>query len=348
MFLKYDVIFYCSHHVDEVWLRSTLLKVSQRAMKSALIISGNIPDEILETYDSQLVKIISLPATSNKLKLYSANILVSSSTSINRERFSKKIKYFCHMPHSVISLHGAYPADAFDSFNVLFACGDHQVLEFQELSQLRQKSNYRIFQSGYGKLDILLNQKAKYEIEKNHVLIAPSWGKDNIIETGLGLEIINSLLSLGYKVTLRPHSAIALYQQEKLKPYLEIKNTLFKIENFSYSEALFTSDMLITDYSGISFEHYYIQPRNIVFIETPRKIFNDQFISYNREMLEVKARLYMGQVVPPEKDEVMKTIAQIELVGSPQSIEQNMHHDIYHLGYCGDIVSNQIIELLRC
>lgn len=339
---KKKVVFYCSHYVDEIWLRPVIFYMARFKIQINFLILGEIPTHISAFYKNLSVKIISV-SSSVKLKRYKAWILVSSSTSLCRDDFSKSIKYFCHIPHSLISLHGAYPEDAFDCFNVLLASGQHHIDEFRKIANLRQLGPVQVYKTGYTKLDMLCKNSENFPQENKHILIAPSWGKDNIIERG-GLEITNTLLNKGYNVTLRPHCNFILYQNEKLEPYRNIDNPHFFIETLQDSEAIFSSDLLLTDYSGISFEYFCIRPRQIIFADTTKKIFNPNFKMYNQEILEIDGRRRIGHVVQASSSSIVNAISQ------ESSIEHKIspHDIVFNLGVSASVASHQIGDLIKC
>ena len=72
---------------------------------------------------------------------------------------------------------------------------------------LKQKN---LVACGYGLLDKLQknkplqNQETRTKDGKKKILVAPSWGKQNLLETA-GMDLIKILLDAGYHVTLRPH-----------------------------------------------------------------------------------------------------------------------------------------------
>ncbi len=341
IFSKYQVLFYCSSYIDEIWIRTTIIYLCRFKVKICLIILGDTPVEILDIYENLpiRVQVIVDPRKLNKVHI---EILVSLSTGIEREKFSKKIKYFVHMPHSLVSLHGVYPNNAFDAFNVLFASGEHHVKEFQELTKIRKVKNAKIFETGYGKFDILMNTVGNLESKKNHVLIAPSWGDGNIIET-VGLDVIQKLLELDFKVTLRPHCMFYYAKKKYLEPFFSIVDPRFMIEGFSDSISLTASDMLITDYSGIAFEYYFIKKRKIIFVNTTPKIINQDYEKFKCDLVEIQKRDSMGMVVPCNVDEI------IDSVKSKFEINQNLGNDfVYNINKCGSVASHQIMELLSC
>jgi hypothetical protein len=56
-------------------------------------------------------------------------------------------------------------------------------------------------------LDSIIKHKRATKVDNKfkHALFAPSWGNNAAIELGLGDQVVEKLLSFGYKVTLRPH-----------------------------------------------------------------------------------------------------------------------------------------------
>ena len=89
-------------------------------------------------------------------------------------------------------------------------------------------------------------------------MYAPSWGKDSSLEF-LDLNFINMLLEKKFLVYFKPHPMSYKNNTKTIKK-IETnfsKNKSFhtiKSEDFSY---FFNSDLLITDWSGISFEFFF-------------------------------------------------------------------------------------------
>jgi ribosomal protein L31 len=339
---RYHVIFFCSSSVDEVWIRSTALCLSKFKVEICIIIYHEKLDEILSFYKSTGIKVI-FETSLRRLNKFSAKILVSASTNIKKSVFSSKIKYLVHMPHSLVSLHGVYPHDAFDSYNTLFACTPYHIKEFKKIVENRNICNARIFETGYGKLDILLegvSQSSNNPLQTKHILIAPSWGNGNILET-IGYDLILKLLKQNYSIILRPHSMFYLDKKNYLKPFLNLKHKNFKIEQFSDSHAIYTSELLITDFSGIAFEYVCIRNRKIIFVDTMPKILNTEFKSYNLPLFESAYRDVFGLVVPCELNIILKAIEKEYAISSPFS------EFLFNRGKCGVIASHQIMELLE-
>ena len=47
-------------------------------------------------------------------------------------------------------------------------------------------------------------------------MVAPSWGSEGMIESGLGKNLIDQLLELGHEVILRPHPQTIKFAKEKV------------------------------------------------------------------------------------------------------------------------------------
>ena len=340
IWMNYHIIFFCSSAVDEIWIRSTLTSLSRFKVKFCIIIYGSVSKEILSFYKNKGIKLIVVSKLS-QVKKYSAKIFISASTNVERIFFSKKIKYWVHMPHSLVSLHGAYPNNAFDAYNTLFASTPYHATEFRKIAEKRNFSDINIFETGYGKLDVLHEKipNSKYPFSNHHVLIAPSWGDGNILEN-IGFDLIEALLKKNYHVTLRPHSMFYLDKKKYLEPFLSIDHKNFEIENFSESNAMYKSDILITDFSGIAFEYYYVKNRKIIFVNTSAKIINEDFVSYDLPLFEAEYRKNFGLVVPCDLDATLE--------GVKKEYQRLLAPDyIFNIGKCGMIASHQIIDLLE-
>ena len=75
----------------------------------------------------------------------------------------------------------------------------------------------KLVETGYILLDNMkrdYDSMEKKENEVKTVLIAPSWQKDNIMDSCLD-ELLDSILKKGYKVIVRPHPQYVRIYKEK-------------------------------------------------------------------------------------------------------------------------------------
>jgi len=142
-----------------------------------------------------------------------------------------------------------------------------------------------------------------YSNSSNIVLVAPTWGAANILET-CGEQLISLLLQSGYEVTLRPHPEIVKRTPKLLSRYDALfgKNKNFTLEQSVVSfESVINADVLITDYSGIAFEYAFGTERPVIYLDVPPKIKNKQFNHLDIEPLDYKLRSEIGVCISPDE-----------------------------------------------
>lgn len=242
-------------------------------------------------------------------------VLITPSSSVNREQCKiTNSTTLIHMPHSIASLHAIYPDNAFDEYDFLFAVGTHHIKEYGKIKKLRSLSGNAI-PIGYGKLDVLKKEYCENLIiqktsECPRVLIAPSWNESSFLNS-IGLELVSVLTERGMTVTLRPHP-LQMKDENLIGKFLKIKanNKLFSIENpFQVrNREIYFSDILIGDYSGISFEFAILRNRPVVSIDGPLKIQNKYWKSIDIEPVEISLRNKLGSVVAPDIGKIMDEI----------------------------------------
>ena len=297
--LSADILFYAASWVDEVWIRSTILESHRRGCNVVLAVSGLAPALDIARYQAMGVTVVS-SIEPLALRSISAPIAVTASSGIPADWFDVGTRYRIHMPHSLVSLHMAYPVNAFDGYDVLFAAGPHHIAEFDALTRRRNLVGRQSRAIGYGKADVLPTQATPRQTgRKPHVLLAPSWGPESLLPR-LGRTLTRELLKQDYQVTLRAHPM----QVENQDPaYLEMLETLkeqdFKVESptelpISMNEA----DVFITDYSGTAFEYALMRKRPILFVDVPRKVVNSAWQDLGLAPVELRAREEIGVVVP--------------------------------------------------
>lgn len=210
---------------------------------------------------------------------------------------SKNVEKYIYLFHSLVSCHMIYRNKAFHNYDIIH-CSTYN--QYNELVKLKNyyNSNYKLLKSGYQKINNISKNYAPNNLKKNSVVIAPSWGSKNILNTCLE-ELISILLKNSYNVTLRPHSQfiknnnkiinnlIKMYDRKKLS--IDTSNS-----NFAY---VLNSEFLITDWSGISMEYSFITYRPVLFVNIPKKINNSKFNEINLEPIETEIRKKIGAEV---------------------------------------------------
>ena len=207
--------------------------------------------------------------------------------------------------HSLNSTHTAYRAGAFENYDQLLCTGPHHV---EELSRLRKDSIPELPAVGYYKLDLIREEHEQYSggaaAENDLVLLAPSWGRENLLEAH-GADIISSLLSSDFRVIVRPHPQFfhSLYPEgakviASLQAQFESREEVEFELSIDSQESFHRSGLMVSDWSGAAYEYALGTLRPVLFIDTPQKIFNSDWEEVGFPSFEKSMRTQVGSVVP--------------------------------------------------
>lgn len=202
-------------------------------------------------------------------------LMVTAASHISVDSKSKITK-FAHIFHSPVSMHYVYGDDAFDAYDIFFAVGPHHVAEIHQLSQLRNWCGKKVYQAGYPKIDKMkatydrsINGVAieEYTNDKKVVMFAPSWGEANILKH-YGFSIVKELIEGGFHVILRPHNLSFEYDLDVIDELLlYFAGCDFEVDGAIGSDKMLSSDLLISDWSGVAYEYAFTTERPVLFID---------------------------------------------------------------------------------
>lgn len=302
-----QVVFLSSSPVDEVWTRSTALACHAAGLSVEVAIVGDcstgVGAEALALYKKAGITARSTSfAAAAKIP---TQIAVTASSGLERNIFPTNAKHFVHMPHSIVSLQMIYSADAFDGYDVLFAAGPHHVAEWDAIQKVKKP----VHAVGYGKLDVLHEKMLQHPRSKNakpKLLIAPSWGQDNLLDC-CGVALAKACVEAGYDVTVRPHPLFFLDKVPVLDALKSISGITIE-SPFEGDDAIFDADVLVGDYSGIGFEFAALRRKPVVSVEVGLKIVNTHWQRYGLQPIEIDHRAQLGPVVPAELPAIMNGI----------------------------------------
>jgi len=215
---------------------------------------------------------------------------------------SKHKVHYIYIQHALMSMHMAYRHGAFDWYDTIFCAGPHHVNELRSLEKKYDLPRKELFEHGYSRLDRIIEGKSLIEQSKNnlnHALFAPSWGENASIESGLGEQIIEKLLAMGYFVTLRPHPETWKSSTKLIKNIIKkySSNKMFNYDqNVGFLDSFHNSDFMISDWSGAALEYSFGLSKPVIFIDLPKKINNPNFTDIDDIPLEVSLRNEIGLV----------------------------------------------------
>ena len=254
---------------------------------------------------------------------------------------------------------GKITKGAFNHFDTIFCVGPHQIQEFRATEKLYNVKQKNLIECGYGLLDKLLKSKPPYTpqnlLSKNNkkkILIAPSWGKQNLLKS-VGVELVKILLDAGYHVTVRPHPMTIKNSPEIIKQIKEKfeENPDFILDtNTSSFDQLFSSYALITDWSGIAHEYAFVCERPVIFVDTPKKANNKEYDKIQLVPFEISIRDKIGEIVSiqnieniPERIEFLYG----HVTEFKSKIEKIRNDAVFNIGKSGQVAADEIIRIIN-
>ena len=267
--------------------------------------------------------------------------------------------HYIYTFHSMNSTHMEFQKGAFDEFDSIFCVGPYQVQELRATEQLYNLKRKNLVECGYGLLDKLIKLRSSFpekkkllKNNKKNILIAPSWGKQNLLES-MGIELVKILLDAGYHVTVRPHPMTAKKSPKTIKQIKERfeKNPDFLLDtNTSSFEQLFSSYALITDWSGIGYEYAFVCERPVIYVDVPKKSHNKEYEKIGLVPLEISIRDKIGEIVPVQNIETIPE--RIEFLYShgnnfENKIQKIRNDAIFNIGESGKVMANEIIRIIN-
>ena len=267
--------------------------------------------------------------------------------------------HYVYVFHTIASTHMEFQKSAFDQFDSMFCVGPHQIQELRATEQLYNLKQKNLVECGSGLIDKLLKSKPLHTQQnlasknnKKKILIAPSWGKQNLLET-VGIDLVKILLDAGYHVTVRPHPMSIKKSSKTIKKIREKfeGNSDFILDtNTSSFEQLFSSYALITDWSGIGFEYAFVCERPVIYVDVPKKAQNKEYDKIQFVPLEVSIRDKIGEIISINNLESMPE--RIEFlyghVNEFQNKIKKIRDDtIFNIGESGQAAAGEIIQIIN-
>lgn len=273
---------------------------------------------------------------------------------IKRSYIRKDTEYI-ETQHGMGSLNLTLRPGAEDHYDTVFCVGEHQKRELRLLEELRGSPKKKLIESGYLLLDEMIRQydgAAHPEHETKEILIAPSWQKDNIVDSCLE-RLLDGLGGRGFHVTVRPHPQHVRHRREYMEALSEKYRDSGDIciqTDFSSNSTVFDADLLITDWSDIAWEYAFTTKRPVLFINTPMKIMNPDYEKIPIVPINISLRNEIGCALElSELDRVGDTAARLidERERYRGVICSSLEEHVYNLGGCAKAEGDYIIDAIQ-
>ena len=245
-----------------------------------------------------------------------ASVLIMTMPDLGNFLFKRSpgVGTYVYMFHAAVSTHQQYRKAAFNNYDAVFCTGRYQEQEIRLAEKLYNKKQKELIPYGYPLLDEIKNKNAPVN-KKLTLLIAPSWFEGCIFDICIE-ELLQQLSGLPYSVILRSHPE---YEKRKKKKFRTIQKLVSRYPDMSVDtmpnviDRLPSTDVLITDRSGIALEFAFGTGRPVLFIETALKTINPNREELNMEPIENKLRSQLGVTVSPSAlNQLSEKIGELE------------------------------------
>ena len=271
---------------------------------------------------------------------------------IKRSYVRKDIDYV-YVAHGMGSTNLTLTKTSTDHYDTVVCTGKNNKLEEIERERVFGVPHRTLLEGGYPLLD---EMRADYRSQthashaKPKILIAPSWQKDNIVDSCLE-KLLERLKGHGYDITVRPHPQEVRHKRQQLEALKDrfAKDGILVQTDFSSNTTVMEADLLITDWSDIGFEFAFTTCKPVLYIDTPMKIMNPDYEQIDIEPINILLRDQIGRRLKPTEMDRLPTVV-AELLNSreyyQEKIEQLAHEHIYHIDDSTEIYANYLIETI--
>ncbi len=256
---------------------------------------------------------VGLKKTSMLMMMCVTDIFVMTTPDLDKyylkRSFLKKDIEYIYVPHDMMSVHMSFREGAFDAFDTIFCTGPHVEKEIREIERVYSLNKKTLVKFGYPLADDLraLGEEAnknKTDSKVKDILIAPSWQEDNLLDSCID-KLIEKLYCKDYRITVRPHPEYVKRYPNKMKllcdKYSDYDKNLLNFElDFSSNKSIYSSDLIITDWSGIAPEFCFAVNRPALFVNTLMKCPNPNYTKIPLVPVEISLRDKIGISVNKE------------------------------------------------
>ena len=247
------------------------------------------------------------------LNMLEAKVCVVTTPGLNvlQIRRSPGVRHYAYLEHSISST-PFYKLFALDAFDSIFCVGPQQVAAVRHIEKKRGLQAKTLYETGCVYTDILAEQlgirlkeqqpSCRREDQACRVLVAPTWGMNGLLSR-FGLELLVRLAQENFDLTIRPHPQSWISEKEllgKLQAALAAWSNIRWDTAVSGFEAMYGSDVLISDYSGIIFDYAFIFERPVITFEFVPEIRGHEASDLPFPPWELRVLKDLGAHVSPE------------------------------------------------
>lgn len=303
-----QLVFYSERDVYYQYFEGYVHHVLENSNLNIAYITSDPNDPIFRTENSRIHPYYINNFLAATLSHLDARALVMTMPDLGKYHIKKSPYTINHiyMFHGVGSTHLQYNKDAFNAYDTIFCIGKYDYDELRKAEQIYNLPKKTLVECGYYRIEKIytsyqqmLDKNPTQNTNLKTILIAPSWHAENILAYCAD-ELINILKNCGYSVIIRPHPEFIKRNRKQIdllkKKVSDIGNINIEL-NMVSETSIYHSDVLITDWSAISYEYAFGTERPVLFINVPCKINNPDYMGLGIEPIEFTVRGQLGKEI---------------------------------------------------
>ena len=354
---KRSIVFYAENKASMNHFKGLIFELSEN-MNLNICYVTSVKDDFMLSVKQQNLESFYIGDGTARTKFFltlNTKILIMDMPDLEKFHIKRSKVYpvhYIYIFHSMFSIHSYLREGALDHYDTIFCVGPHHVNEIKETEKFYNLKPKELISYGFPRLDTLIKEKENLPKEflksKNLILIAPSYGENNLLEV-CGIELINILLKSNFKVFLRPHFKILKESKNLIE---EIIKEFGNNPNFSLEKGIIPSDIfnsslcMISDWSGISLEYAFTFEQPVFFIDVPKKILNINSNSISLEPIEISIRHDLGYVISVNDLEKIPSLITESNDQISKNINSIRNKTVYNIGK-SSLVGAEYIKNLR-
>ena len=301
-----EIVFYAEHRGDWPFLEGIIKELTAVHGKTISYITSDPNDPVLNFTDPHVITFYIRTLAPYLMAFLRARVCVMTMPDLEylAIRRSANPVHYIYVMHTLVSTFRTYRPNALDAYDAIFCAGPHHVREIRRREEYAGLKAKVLVEQGYFRLEEVYQKYQEYRKtsltkKQKTILIAPSWGGDNLLES-CGAELARALLRDGYTVIVRPHPETVRRSPELLQSFRDefSGNKNFMLEDSITSiNSLLEADLLICDMSGVAVEYALGTERPVLFIDTPLKVINPNYEELGLEPVELTLRRELGECI---------------------------------------------------
>ena len=324
----------------------------------------NDPDDVIFEVAKTNTQIkpyyIGLKKTIPLMMKMEADMVVMTTPDLDKYYLKKSIMQkdieYVYVPHALMSMHMGMKEGSLDAFDTVFCAGEHIKREVAATVKHYGLPEKTLVEFGYPLADDLIaigekERETHKEGGRREILIAPTWNEDNILDSCID-EMLEKLLCDEYHITVRPHPEYVKRYAPRMQAIVEKwqdkvgEGLTFELD-FSGNSSIYSADLMITDWSGISFEYSFATKRPVLFVNTKMKVLNPNWENIGCEPIEITLRDEIG--ISIEKSDVERVDEIVsDMFGRSGEFEEKidaaLHKAVYNVGSGAKVGAKYILN----